>query len=173
MSVSEFATEAALKRHYIQVRARLNRTRRNVRPPVVVVPEPIVEPEKVAPEKVGIVSAWGQHNTTILLDILKRQPSPFAQRQTIARVRKEVSLRYGITEEELCSAQRNAKIVLARHIAMYVAKKITGKSLPEIGRLFGGKDHTTILNAVRRIQHLVDTNPAFAAEIEEVKALLG
>ena len=55
---------------------------------------------------------------------------------------------------------------------MYLAKKLTSRSLPEIGRRFGGRDHTTVLHAVRKIEHLVGNDTSLADEIESLKRQL-
>jgi chromosomal replication initiator protein len=62
--------------------------------------------------------------------------------------------------------------VRPRQIAMYLAKVLTLRSLPEIGRLFGGRDHTTVLHAVRKIEGLVQGDKALAEEIEVLKRML-
>ncbi|WP_334175968.1 helix-turn-helix domain-containing protein, partial [Pseudoxanthobacter sp.] len=63
-------------------------------------------------------------------------------------------------------------IVRPRQIAMYLAKTMTPRSLPEIGRQFGGRDHTTVLHAVRKIEELARTDSRTAEEIETLKRLL-
>jgi chromosomal replication initiator protein len=63
-------------------------------------------------------------------------------------------------------------VVRPRQIAMYLAKTLTLRSLPEIGRRFGGRDHTTVLHAVRKIEGLVDSDATLADEIELLKRLL-
>jgi chromosomal replication initiator protein len=63
-------------------------------------------------------------------------------------------------------------VVRPRQIAMYLAKVLTPRSLPEIGRRFGGRDHTTVLHAVRKISGLVTTEAALAEEIELLKRML-
>jgi chromosomal replication initiator protein len=63
-------------------------------------------------------------------------------------------------------------VVRPRQVAMYLAKTLTLRSLPEIGRRFGGRDHTTVLHAVRKIENLVSTDSALADEIELLKRQL-
>jgi chromosomal replication initiator protein len=63
-------------------------------------------------------------------------------------------------------------VVRPRQIAMYLAKALTLRSLPEIGRRFGGRDHTTVLHAVRKIETLAGSDSALAEEIELLKRLL-
>src|SRR5262249_42617089 len=70
------------------------------------------------------------------------------------------------------SSRRTANVVRPRQVAMYLAKTLTLRSLPEIGRRFGGRDHTTVLHAVRKIENLVSTDTALAEEIELLKRQL-
>ncbi|MFS8036393.1 chromosomal replication initiator protein DnaA [Xanthobacter sp. AM11] len=83
-----------------------------------------------------------------------------------------VSKHYNVTRADLLSQRRTATVVKPRQIAMYLAKTLTLRSLPEIGRRFGGRDHTTVLHAVRKIDGLVATDRALAEEIEVLKRLV-
>lgn len=83
-----------------------------------------------------------------------------------------VSKHYGVSRADLLSARRTANVVRPRQIAMYLAKTLTLRSLPEIGRRFGGRDHTTVLHAVRKIEGLVQGDKVLADEIEVLKRLL-
>lgn len=76
-------------------------------------------------------------------------------RPKIERIIRAVSTAYGLSKEDILSRRRTKNIVLPRQIAMYVAKQTTLHSLPEIGRRFGGRDHTTVLHAVRKIERLI------------------
>jgi len=78
----------------------------------------------------------------------------------------------GITLFDLSSQRRTAKMVFARQVAMFMAKKLTSQSLPEIGRRFGGRDHTTVLHAVRKIERLVGTDPQLAATVERIASII-
>jgi chromosomal replication initiator protein len=93
------------------------------------------------------------------------------------RIRVEDILRivakhYGVSRADLLSSRRTANVVRPRQIAMYLAKTLTLRSLPEIGRRFGGRDHTTVLHAVRKIEGLVQGDKGLADEIEGLKRLL-
>jgi chromosomal replication initiator protein len=93
------------------------------------------------------------------------------------RIRVEDILRivakhYGVSRADLLSSRRTANVVRPRQIAMYLAKTLTLRSLPEIGRRFGGRDHTTVLHAVRKIEGLVQGDKVLAEEIEVLKRLL-
>ena len=94
------------------------------------------------------------------------------KRVKIEDIQRTVARQYNISRADLLSSRRTANVVRPRQIAMYLAKTLTLRSLPEIGRRFGGRDHTTVLHAVRKIEGLVDTDPALAEEIELLKRLL-
>jgi chromosomal replication initiator protein len=77
-----------------------------------------------------------------------------------------------VSKTELLSNRRTRTIVKPRQIAMYLAKVMTPRSLPEIGRRFGGRDHTTVLHAVRKIEDLSGTDNTLAQEIELLRRLI-
>ncbi len=83
-----------------------------------------------------------------------------------------VARQYNVSRADLLSSRRTANVVRPRQVAMYLAKTLTLRSLPEIGRRFGGRDHTTVLHAVRKIENLVSTDTALAEEIELLKRQL-
>ena len=90
----------------------------------------------------------------------------------IEDIQRVVARHYNVSRSDLVSARRTANVVRPRQIAMYLAKMLTLRSLPEIGRRFGGRDHTTVLHAVRKIEGLIGTDIALAAEIEALKGQL-
>ena len=72
----------------------------------------------------------------------------------------------------MTSRRRPANLAFPRQVAMYLAKTLTLRSLPEIGRRFGDRDHTTVLHAIRKIDKEVGENPRLKDEIEELKRQL-
>jgi hypothetical protein len=86
-----------------------------------------------------------------------------AEVPSVAAIQVAVASFFGVTRNDILSARREANIVLPRHIAVYLAKELTPFTYPALGRFFGGRDHTSALHAVRRIQKLVrsDENIAF------------
>jgi chromosomal replication initiator protein len=94
------------------------------------------------------------------------------RRIRVEDILKVVSKHYGVTRADLLSSRRTANVVRPRQIAMYLAKVLTLRSLPEIGRRFGGRDHTTVLHAVRKIEGLVQGDKVLADEIEVLKRML-
>ena len=87
----------------------------------------------------------------------------------IEEIQRVVARRYNVSRSDLLSSRRTANVVRPRQIAMYLAKTLTLRSLPEIGRRFGGRDHTTVLHAVRKIEGLVGNEGPLAEEIETIK----
>jgi len=83
-----------------------------------------------------------------------------------------VARQYNVSRADLLSSRRTANVVRPRQVAMYLAKVLTLRSLPEIGRRFGGRDHTTVLHAVRKIENLASSDSALADEIEGLKRQL-
>ncbi len=79
---------------------------------------------------------------------------------------------YNVSKQDLLSNRRTRTIVKPRQVAMYLAKMMTPRSLPEIGRRFGGRDHTTVLHAVRKIEDLVGADTKLAQELELLKRLI-
>jgi chromosomal replication initiator protein len=94
------------------------------------------------------------------------------KRVRIEDIQRIVARQYNVSRSDLLSSRRTANVVRPRQVAMYLAKVLTLRSLPEIGRRFGGRDHTTVLHAVRKIEALVGNDNALAEEIESLKRQL-
>ena len=94
------------------------------------------------------------------------------KRVKIEDIQRVVARQYNVSRSDLLSSRRTANVVRPRQVAMYLAKTLTLRSLPEIGRRFGGRDHTTVLHAVRKIEALVGKDMALAEEIELLKRQL-
>jgi chromosomal replication initiator protein len=101
---------------------------------------------------------------------LVRTPDP--KRVKIEDIQKLVASHFNVSRGDILSARRTASVVRPRQIAMYLSKLLTPRSLPEIGRRFGGRDHTTVLHAVRKITGLVTTDGTLSEEIELLKRML-
>jgi len=94
------------------------------------------------------------------------------KRVKIEDIQKRVASHYNVSRADLLSSRRTAAVVMPRQIAMFLAKSLTLRSLPEIGRRFGGRDHTTVLHAVRKIDNLVNTNTTLRDEVDLLKRML-
>ncbi len=86
---------------------------------------------------------------------------------TIDKILTMVSQKYGITVEDIKSRKRTSNVASARHISVYIIKKLTDRSLPAIGRVFG-RDHTTIINSIETVEKRMNTEPSFDAEIKDL-----
>ncbi|MGC2717887.1 MAG: helix-turn-helix domain-containing protein, partial [Pseudolabrys sp.] len=94
---------------------------------------------------------------------LVRTPDP--KKVKIEDIQKLVASHFNVSRGDILSARRTANVVRPRQIDMYLSKLLTPRSLPEIGRRFGGRDHTTVLHAVRKITGLVTTDGTLTEEI--------
>ncbi|MDQ2633402.1 MAG: chromosomal replication initiator protein DnaA [Pseudomonadota bacterium] len=94
------------------------------------------------------------------------------KRVRIEDIQRVVARHYNVSKTELLSNRRTRTIVKPRQIAMYLAKVMTPRSLPEIGRRFGGRDHTTVLHAVRKIEDLSGNDNTLAQELELLRRLI-
>ena len=106
---------------------------------------------------------------TAIRDLVKnREP----KRIKIEDIQKLVASRYNVSRSDILSERRTAAVVKPRQIAMYLSKVLTLRSLPEIGRRFGGRDHTTVLHAVRKIEKQIGEDTVLGDEVELLKRML-
>jgi len=113
----------------------------------------------------------------VTLEMAEREVRDLVRPQEPKRVKIEdiqrvVARQYNVSRSDLLSSRRTANVVRPRQVAMYLAKTLTLRSLPEIGRRFGGRDHTTVLHAVRKIEALVGKDVTLADEVELLKRQL-
>jgi chromosomal replication initiator protein len=95
------------------------------------------------------------------------------RRVTVEEIQKKVADYFNIRFNDMVSVRRSRIIARPRQVAMYLSKTHTPKSLPEIGRLFGGRDHTTVMHAVKKVEELCQIDSAFADHIKVLKRSLG
>jgi chromosomal replication initiator protein len=94
------------------------------------------------------------------------------RRVTIEEIQKRVAERYSIRISDMSSARRARSVARPRQVAMYLAKQLTQRSLPEIGRRFGNRDHTTVMHACSRVVELMARDAAFADDVELLRRML-
>jgi len=94
------------------------------------------------------------------------------RRVRIEDIQRVVSQHYDVARTDLLSNRRTRKIVHPRQVAMYLSKQMTLRSLPEIGRRFGGRDHTTVLHAVRKVENMKGEDLTLAKELELLRRLI-
>ncbi len=104
----------------------------------------------------------------VLHDILKAHD----RRLTIEEIQRKVAEHYNIRLTDMSSARRARAVARPRQVAMWLAKQLTQRSLPEIGRKFGNRDHTTVMHAVARIADLMARDAAFAEDVELLRRML-
>jgi chromosomal replication initiator protein len=104
----------------------------------------------------------------VLKDILRAHD----RRVTIEEIQKRVAEHYNIRLTDMSSARRARNVARPRQVAMYLAKQLTQRSLPEIGRRFGNRDHTTVMHAVSRIAELMQADSGFAEDVELLRRML-
>ena len=124
-----------------------------------------------------LYATWQYMRTPITLDIAETVIRDLVQNLEPRRIKIEdilriISRHYGVSKGDLLSQRRHRSVVWPRQIGMYLAKHLTARSLPEIGRRFGGRDHTTVLHAIRKIEGEITKNPHLGDELEELKRLL-
>ncbi len=94
------------------------------------------------------------------------------RRVTIEEIQKKVAEHFNTRLSDMSSARRARAVARPRQVAMYLSKQLTSRSLPEIGRKFGGRDHTTVMHAVSRIESLMNSDSAIADDLELLKRML-
>lgn len=104
----------------------------------------------------------------VLHDLLRAND----RRISIEDIQKQVANHYNIKVSDMHSARRSRAVARPRQVAMYLSKKMTSKSLPEIGRKFGGKDHTTVMHAVKRIEELMAADSDMAKDVELLERIV-
>ena len=88
---------------------------------------------------------------------------------SVESIQKTVASYYGITLAELCGNKRHKKVLIPRQVAMFLCRKHSGASYPEIGEKFGGKDHSTVINACKRVEKLLDTDGKLKSELHSLQ----
>ena len=106
---------------------------------------------------------------TVIRDLVQGSEPRRIKIEDILRI---ISRHFGVSKSDLISQRRHRSVVWPRQIGMYLAKQLTARSLPEIGRRFGGRDHTTVLHAIRKIEGELNANNRLRDELDELKKLL-
>ncbi len=124
-----------------------------------------------------LYATWQYMRTPLKLDIAETVIRDLVQGVEPRRIKIEdilriVSRHFGVSKGDLLSQRRHRSVVWPRQIGMYLAKQLTARSLPEIGRRFGNRDHTTVLHAIRKIDNELNGNTRLREELEELKKLL-
>ena len=124
-----------------------------------------------------LYATWQYMRTSITPDVAETVIRDLVQGLEPRRIKIEdilriISRHFGVSKGDLLSQRRHRSVVWPRQIGMYLAKQLTARSLPEIGRRFGNRDHTTVLHAIRKIEGELAGNPRLKEELEELKRIL-
>lgn len=128
--------------------------------PVVSEPEPPSSPPPPPPVEVDRRDLSVEKADELAEHIIRHQ---------VHKIQDAAAKHFKVSRIEMLASRRTASIVRARHVAMYVSKTETLRSLPEIGRRFGGRDHTSVLHAVRKVEANLSL---YQGDIDAIKALL-
>lgn len=135
-------------------------------------PPPIEPPVKIPSKQTwedrqrAIPIPKGPWFSIVKMDEVKREyPS-------IQEIQAACAKHYGVTRHDITSKRRTANIVMPRMVGVYLAKTMTPRSYPEIGRMFGGRDHTTAIHAFRKIEFLLKTDGDLAEAVASIKEVL-
>jgi len=104
----------------------------------------------------------------VLVDVLRAH----SRKLTIDEIQRRVADHYALKLNDMISPRRAREVARPRQVAMYLAKMLTPRSLPEIGRRFGGRDHTTVMHAVKRIEELRATDHELDRDIAQLRRAL-
>jgi len=187
----EVITPEEAKRRYMAI---YRKRHAPPKPVVLSVPRPpkaqkpvlkLVEaPKAKEPEPVTAPAFWTKPDDDVPAILHEHNPEPVIVRERdwlivdmapkVATIIRETAAHYGVAVEDVLSQRRTWKVMRPRQIAMYLAKVLTLRSLPDIGRRFGGRDHTTILHGVRKIEALIEAGDAkIIAEVAAIKERFG
>ena len=107
-----------------------------------------------------------------LVDAVIPKAVPGGEQAPVEVIQQRVSKAFGISRAELVGSTRAATPLSARQVAIYLTRELTDLSLPQIGRLYGGRDHSTVLNSIRRAEARCGEDPALAARVDELRTAI-
>ncbi len=105
-----------------------------------------------------------------LIDAVIPKTSRAAESTPVEEIQERAGATFGISRSELIGSGRAATPLRARQVAIYLTRELTDLSLPQIGRLYGGRDHSTVLNSIRRVEARIADDQSFAAQVQELRA---
>ncbi len=130
----------------------------------------VLEPASPAPEVTALPLGIGAPLPEYVLSYPAAPVAPAGptvpQVFSVQTIQRAVCEHYGVSLLDLLSSRRTQAVVLPRQVAVWLCRKLTAHSLPAIGHHFGGRDHTTMLHAARRIDELRQTDPALQARLD-------
>ncbi len=110
-------------------------------------------------------------SSELIAEVIPRS-SRSATATSVEEIQQQVAERFGISRAELIGTSRAATPLRARQVAIYLTRELTDLSLPQIGRLYGGRDHTTVLNSLRRVEASIGEDEALSTRVAELRAAI-
>lgn len=111
-------------------------------------------------------------NMALVQEVLKKTVNTIKEKVTVEEIVKIVAEKFGIKINELKAAKKNKNLTVPRHIAMYLARKLTTSSYPDIGEKIGGRDHSTVIYACNKIKKLIDMDGSIKIVIQNIEDIL-
>jgi chromosomal replication initiator protein len=111
-------------------------------------------------------------SSELIAEVIPTGKARTAQATSVEEIQQQVAERFGISRAELIGSSRAATPLRARQVAIYLTRELTDLSLPQIGRLYGGRDHTTVLNSLRRIEASLGEDEALTAKVTELRTAI-
>jgi len=112
-----------------------------------------------------VAIAIGARAAAAAATALETTAATVSSKDVITRVIETVAAEHSLSPVVVLSPERSREAVAARQKGLYLAYRLSGKSLPEIGRRFGGRDHTTVLHAVRKLEAMAEADPSFRTHL--------
>ena len=109
-------------------------------------------------------------SSELIAEVIPRARS--AQATSVEEIQQRVAEGFGISRAELVGSSRAATPLRARQVAIFLTRELTDLSLPQIGRLYGGRDHSTVLNSLRRVEAGVGDDPDLAERVQELRGAI-
>jgi chromosomal replication initiator protein len=110
-------------------------------------------------------------SSELIAEVIPRA-SRSAQATSVEEIQQQVAERFGISRAELIGTSRAATPLRARQVAIYLTREMTDLSLPQIGRLYGGRDHSTVLNSLHRIEARLGEDEALTTRVAELRTAI-
>jgi chromosomal replication initiator protein len=110
-------------------------------------------------------------STELIAEVIPQSPRS-AQATSVEEIQQQVAERFGISRAELIGTSRAATPLRARQVAIYLTREMTDLSLPQIGRLYGGRDHTTVMNSLRRVEAGIGEDEALSTRVDELRTAI-
>jgi chromosomal replication initiator protein len=111
-------------------------------------------------------------SSELIAELIPSSASPESRSTPVEEIQQRVAAEFGVSRAELVGTTRAATPLRARQVAILLTRELTDLSLPQIGRLYGDRDHSTILNSLRRVEAGVAEDPSLAERVSKLRAVI-